>query len=177
MVSAVGVSAFMASFTVVGPVVVPVVTGPGGKSVDTSSTQIQKFWNAAGCGGKAGCYVFGIRHGRGTIPYYAGKTTKKLAGECFQSHKLTKYHKALTSVAKGTPVMFFLVPAATRGRVNSTAIKSLEERLIGLGVKRNPDMTNIHGTKKTEIVIKGVAGSGRGKPTKSASAFRKMVGA
>lgn len=166
----------MASFTVLGPIEVPFTKAKGGKYIEATTSSLQDFWDEAECGDKAGCYVFGIKHGRGTTPHYAGRTTKTFAKECFQSHKLAKYHKALTSVATGKPVMYFVIPGAGKGRLNVTAIKILEERLIGLGVKRNPNMTNIQGTKKTEIVIKGVMGAGRGAPSKAASAFRKMVG-
>lgn len=130
----------------------------------------------AACGSNAGCYIFGLRSGGGTIPYYAGRTAKTLKNECFQAHKLAKYHAALVSVAKGTPVMFFLVPAVSKGPKNVSAINVLEERLIGLGLKRNANMTNIKGTKKDEPIIKGVTGGSIGKPSKSASAFRKMIG-
>lgn len=164
----------MATFTVLGPFIVPTKSGKGGKSINT--TALNTFWTEADCGAKAGCYIFGIRFGRGTVPYYAGRTAKTLKSECFQSHKLAKYHNALTTVAKGTPVMFFLVPAISKGPKNLSAIKTLEERLIGLGLKRNANMTNIQGTKKDEPVITGVTGGGKGKPSKSASDFRKMIG-
>jgi len=71
--------------------------------------------------------------------------------------------------------MFFLAPAAGRGRVNVKAIKALEERLIGLSLKRNVNMTNIQGTKSDELVITGVMGSS-GRPDDSAKALRKTLG-
>ena len=164
----------MASFKVVGPVEVPTISGKGGKSVKMSG--LKQFWLDAGCGDKVGCYVFAIRHGRGTMPHYAGRTAYKFSSECFQHHKLSNYHRALTTVAKGTPVMFFVVLTPTKGPKNTKAIKALEERLIGLGMRRNPNMANIKKVPKDEPVVAGVMGASPGKPSSSASAFRKMIG-
>jgi hypothetical protein len=58
---------------------------------------------------KRGCYVFGIRAGKGFTPAYAGKATKKFKNEVFGHHKLAKYQRYLADVAKGTPVLFFVI--------------------------------------------------------------------
>ncbi len=164
----------MASFSIVGPIDIPTITRPGGKAIDRD--RLDDFWADANCGGRVGCYVFGIRHGRGTLPYYAGRTMKSFATECFQPHKLTKYHDALTHIRRGTPVMYFVVLEATRGRPNRNAIRALEERLIGLGIRRNQQMGNVSGTREDDIIVRGVMGSVRGRPTVEAQAFRLMMG-
>jgi len=79
----------MTTFKVYGPFAIPVTNGKGGRMVADDRTD---FWEDSGCEDKVGCYIFGIRQGRGTKPYYAGRTTKGFGAECFQSHKLVKYH-------------------------------------------------------------------------------------
>jgi hypothetical protein len=164
----------MASFTVVGPALIPVRIGRGGgRSVDRDA--LDDFWENAGCADRIGCYVFGIRSGGGTLPYYAGRTVNSFANECFTADKLTKYHYVLMDVARGRPVMYFAVLDVTRGRPNETAIRALEERLIGLGTQRNPRMANVSNTREEDIVVHGVLGPRRGRPTVAAAAFKGMM--
>jgi hypothetical protein len=165
----------MASFTIVGPFVVPVVVGRGGGRVIDRS-RLAEFWADANCGRHVGCYVFGIRSGRGTLPYYAGRTTNSFEGEAFQPHKITKYNEVLIDVVRGTAVMYFAVLDRSRGPRNETAVIALEERLIGLGMQRNPNMANVSGTREDAIIVHGVMGPRRGRPTVPASAFKAMMG-
>lgn len=73
--------------------------------------------------------------------------------------------------------MFFLPLVQTRGRVNVTAIESLEDTLIKMGLERNPRMTNISGTRSLEIIVRGIWGQrGRGRPSAAASAFVQAMG-
>ncbi len=165
----------MATFTVVGPAVIPTLSGRGGgRSVDRDG--LAEFWETADCGNRIGCYVFGIRSGRGTLPYYAGRTRAAFERECFTADKLTKYHYVLTGVARGKPVMFFAILDVARGRLNTKAVAALEERLIGLGLRRNDGMANVSGTREDDLTVRGVMGDGRGRPTSAASAFRSMMG-
>jgi hypothetical protein len=165
----------MASFTVVGPVLIPVLVGrAGGKSVDRD--RLEEFWDGAGCAQRIGCYVFGIRTGPGTLPYYAGRTLNSFRNECFTADKLTKYHYVLMNIARGTPVMYFTMLDVTRGRTNETAVRALEERLIGLGMQRNTRMANVSNTREEDIVVHGVMGPRRGRPTVPAGGFKAMMG-
>jgi hypothetical protein len=165
----------MASFSVVGPVRIPVFVGrSGGRSVDRDG--FMEFWGEAGCADRIGCYVFAIRSGRATLPYYAGRTTNSFQNECFTADKLTKYHYVLVDVARGTPVMYFAVLDQTRGRPNTRAIFALEERLIGLGLRRNEWMANVSNTREDNLVVRGVMGSARGRRPDAASSFRAMMG-
>jgi hypothetical protein len=167
----------MASFTVLGPVAIPTIVGrSGGRSVDRAG--LANFWEATDCGRRVGCYVFGIRSGRGTLPYYAGRTTNAFENECFTADKLMKYHYVLTDIARGTPVMFFAVLDTIRGRPSESAVGALEERLIALGMQRNDRMANVSSTRKDDLMVRGVmgTGSGRGRRTVAASAFRSMIG-
>jgi hypothetical protein len=139
-------------------------------------TRLGAFWAEYDCGDRTGCYVFGIRTGRGTLPYYAGRTTNSFENECFTADKLTKYHYVLMDVARGTPVMYFAVLDRARGRRNETAVIALEERLIGLGMQRNARMVNVSGTRDDDVVVHGVMGPRRGRPTVAAGAFKAMMG-
>jgi len=171
-----GVSALVASFTVTGPFEIPTRVGrTGARHVD--SRALDEFWEVAGCDERIGCYVFGIRSGRGTIPHYVGRTTASFEGECFQQHKIGKYNDVLLDTLKGTPVMYFVTLDRGRGRPNETAIFALEERLIALGKQRNPELKNISGTKETAITVHRVMGAGRvqGAPRIPERRFKAMM--
>jgi hypothetical protein len=72
--------------------------------------------------------------------------------------------------------MFLLPLMRTRGRVNESAIESLEDTLIKMGLERNENMTNISGTKSLEIVVRGVWDTGRGRKSNAATQFSKTMG-
>jgi hypothetical protein len=164
----------MASFSIVGPIEIPVEVRPGGKLIDRSF--LGEFWDEAGCMDRVGCYVFAIRN-RGVLPYYAGRTTNSFGAECFEPHKITKYQDALTHVRRGSPVMFFAVLDINRGRRSGSAIRMLEERLIGLGLQRNERMTNVSGTRRDDLIVRGVmGGTGGGRRPGAANQFRTMMG-
>ena len=165
----------MATFEVVGPFPVPTRrTRSGSRVVDEGA--LGAFWQEARCGERPGCYVFAIRHGRGALPYYAGRTYGRFDNECFEDHKLRKYDNVLADILRGTPLMFFLVHNLARGRVNRTAIASLEDTLIKIGLERNDRMTNISGTRTNEIAVRGVWGTGRGRRSVAATAFIETMG-
>ena len=61
-----------------------------------------------------GCYIFGIRAGKGARPWYVGQAKKSFKNECFTPHKLLYYNTAVLK-RQGTPIMF-LVARMTPGR-------------------------------------------------------------
>ena len=167
----------MATFDVLGPYILPTRSGrAGGRQIAIHDRDIrEQFWDEVECWDRPGCYVFAIRHGRGITPYYAGRTFGTFYGECFQPHKLLKYDRVLSNIRRGTPIMFFLPLIRTRGRMNERAIGSLEDTLIKIGLERNAEMTNISGTHRYEVVVRGVWGTGRGRRAEPARDFRKMM--
>jgi hypothetical protein len=164
----------MAKFRVLGPFKVPLVKNRGGRHIDTAS--LNEFWEQTDCRNDRGCYVFGVRSGRGSPPYYVGKATKGFGQECFSPHKLNKYNQALTKTRRGTAIMYFAWLDQERGKPNSRAISDLEEYLIDTALNRNDALENIQGTQKAELVIVGVLRSGKGKPSQASKRFRAMMG-
>lgn len=125
---------------------------------------------------KQGCYVFAIRAGRGFCPWYVGKATKSFRQECMTSHKLHNYNAVLSGGRKGTPVMFFVCPDGNKNKVSKKVCDEMESTLIQAALYQNLDLRNIQKKKLRVWGISGVLYSKKGKPSKSASAFRTMMG-
>ncbi len=67
------------------------------------------FWSRVdgeiedGLSGAIGCYIFSIRAGKGSLPWYVGLAEKQsFRKECFTSHKLKHYNNAIAK-KKGHP--------------------------------------------------------------------------
>lgn len=162
-------------FDVDGPHVIPRTQRPGGSVI--TREDIAAFWAgrpdiAEACG----CYVFGVRNGRGTLPGYVGKAANSFSREVFQPHKLNNYHQYLAHTRKGTPVLFFLIVAKTRGRLNERAILECEQELIMMAKRTNPDLTNIKGTREPAFIIPHVTDPARGRPSKSSLELCQTLG-
>ena len=165
----------MANFIVQGPLRIVPSQGKGGKAI--TDEKIQDFWQLHSRFEKRrGCYVFGIRAGKGFTPGYVGKATKSLRKEIFASHKLVHYHTFLTQYAKGAPVFFFVLAPIQKGKPNNAEISAVEKYLITLGITANPGLMNAKGTKQPKWAIKGVIRGGKGKITKGTKDFRQMMG-
>jgi hypothetical protein len=162
-------------FSVHGPYEVPAYKGKAGRTI--TDEDVAKFWTKnPSLADKRGCYVFGIKAGRGYTPAYAGMATKKFKSEAFAHHKLTRYQQFLADVVRGKPVMFFLVAPHKRGAPNSKHIGQLEDFLIQAGVAANPkSFLNIQGTKVEEWGIAGVLRAGQGKRSTDAKEFIRLM--
>ena len=164
----------MTLFTVYGPMEVPAYYGKAARAI--TEENIKEFWHShSDMGSHRGCYVFGIRAGKGFTPGYVGKATKSFKQEVFTSHKLAKYQRFLADYNKGTPILFFVVPPKLKGKTNTTHIGELEDFLIQVGVAANPHLLNIKGTRQEDWGISGVIRSGKGKPGVSARALKAML--
>lgn len=165
----------MTQFTTHGPFVIPTAKLAAGRSITKS--EISKFWiqnpHYASC---VGCYVFGVRAGKGITPLYVGKSTKSFQTEAFEYHKLSKYLPALTSYKRGTPVMFFVVYPQKKGKLNISHITALEKFLIQQGVAANPLLLNISHAKVPRWGIAGVIRSDTKKPSDAAVSFKSLLG-
>lgn len=160
-------------FSVAGPFQVPVYQGKANRTI--REEEGGRFWEKHGSvGKKRGCYVFGIRAGKGLTPGYVGKATRSFEGEVFTPHKLSKYQKMLCDCRKGTPILFFLLAPSKKGKLNARHVGQLEDFLIQNAAIANEDLLNVRGTKQQEWAIAGVL-RGKGKPSRSARAFRKMM--
>lgn len=161
-------------FSVQGPFEVPYYQGKAGRTI--TADNVKEFWQKhSSLSNRHGCYVFGIRAGKGWTPAYVGKATKGFKREVFSPHKLSRYQQFLADYLKGTPIIFFVVTPSKKGGPNVAHIEELEAFLIQLGVAANPDLLNIKGTKAAEWGIVGILRGGSGKPTFSARQFRKLM--
>ena len=162
------------NFVVYGPYEVPAYYGKAARAI--TEENIKEFWQRhTDMGSHRGCYVFGIRAGRGLTPGYVGKATKTFKQEVFTSHKLAKYQRLLADYHKCTPVLFFVVSPKHIGKPNATHIGELEDFLIQVALAANPDLLNIKGTRQEEWSITGVLRSGKGKPSAAAKALIRAL--
>ena len=164
----------MPTFEIRGPLKVPTYDGKAAKIVDPDG--LSAFWESSRVENRRGCYVFAVRAGKGMRPVYVGRATKNFKQEVFASHKLEKYQRCLADIEKGTPVLFFVMLPATKGKPNVKAIESVEEYLIQIAVSKNPDLLNVKGTELEDWGIAGVIRGGSGKRSKAAAAFKQAMG-
>lgn len=161
-------------FAVVGPLDVPCQQAKAGRTI--TDGKVQEFWETNNkFGADRGCYVFGIRAGKGYTPAYVGRATKSFRQEVFAPHKLSRYQQALSNYKRGTPILFFVAAPKKRGAPNSSHIKELEAFLIQTALVANPELLNVKGTKAEEWGIKGVLRGPQGKPSVDAQAFRRLM--
>jgi hypothetical protein len=165
-----------ATFKIFGPFKIP-CNGKFGRYIEAGCPA---FWNSSTTGPLAkerGCYLFAIRAAKGFRPIYVGKTQKSFAKECFTYHKIADhYTPALADCGRGTPVLFFIILDKKKGPLNNKAISQVETFLIQNAVAKNPELSNVQGTKKEEWSITGVIRGGKGKATQPAKLFRKAMG-
>jgi len=165
----------LANFLVAGPIAVPFLQDKGGRTI--TDENIDNFWEVnKKFRTRRGCYVFGIRAGKGYTPGYVGKATKSLKQEVFAHHKLTRYHQFLARYAKGTPVVFFVLAPSQRGKPNVSQIKHVEKYLIDLGITANAGLLNVKDTNPPDWGIQGVVRGGKGKTSTGTKDFRTMMG-
>jgi hypothetical protein len=162
------------TFTVEGPLAVPFTRKKGGRVI--SSNDADKFWHKykylANC---RGCYVFGVKAGRGSTPGYVGKASKTFRQEIFTEHKRNRYIEHLAEYRKGAPVLFFLKAPSRRGKPNIKHIGELERFLIRLARAANPNLKNERLRQEEDWRIAGMVRSGKGKPRAAARALKRMV--
>lgn len=161
----------MVMFDVHGPFKVPVYQGKAGRVIGAEEGR-EFFAERSHFSKRRGCYVFGIR-GRGLTPWYVGKATKGFKQECFEPHKLEKYDRCLADCRKGTPVLWLLTQPPTKP--NYKAMGKLEDFLIQAGVAANPKLLNVQGAGRPKWEIKGILRGGKGRPSKDAKSFRRLM--
>ena len=161
-------------FDISGPFKVPLYKGTAGRIVDRET--VAGFWDHhRPLQNRHGCYVFGMRAGKGYTPIYVGKAAKSFKQECFTDHKLAHYNKALADYVRGTPVLFFVSLPRGRGRTNTRAIGKLEKYLITTAEIANPNLSNVQNRARDKWGIRGFLRSGKGKPSAAAKAFRQLM--
>jgi len=169
----------MGVYHVHGPFEIPTVKK--GKKRLISRHLTRDFWDKiegpSDLRDRKGCYLFAMRAGKGTRPWYVGMTTARFRSECFQDHKRKHFESVLEEYQRATPVMFFVVLEPRPGRQPTDEISEMEDYLISVALKKNPELCNVKGTRGVESwSISGVKGGGKGKPSTAAQEFSAAIG-
>lgn len=132
----------------------------------------------------SGCYIFALKSGRGTMPWYVGKAEKqRFKSEIFAPHKLLLYNEIL-SERRGTPLVYFLPKVTLAGKLcrpskrSRASIPFLETMLMSYAYRRNNDLKNVSKTKfLRELEVAGLISAGkRGHPGVAALNLRDALG-
>jgi hypothetical protein len=123
-----------------------------------------------------GCYVFGVRAGRGARPIYVGMTkSQNLITEAFNDKNVNRVNEYINR-QKGNPVLYIVYQKAGRGNPAKNCHPEIEEFLVTRCAKRNPKLINVHMNKKAPWSITGVVNAGSGKPSAAAARFSRLIG-
>lgn len=161
-------------FQVQGPFNIPMHKGASSKLI---AEDLSTFWEEIKeYKASIGCYVFAVRAGKGFTPLYVGKTVKSFEQECFTDHKINHYNYGLAEYSKCTPVMFLVTYPNRKRKVSAAEISDLEDFLIQVGRRVNPNLRNIRGAKEPTWGIKGVIRAGKGKANGAETNFKKVFG-
>lgn len=160
-----------------GPFQVPTWGRPGARQIDQE--RAREFWTDGfeELGDARGCYVFTLSRPRTHLPIYVGSTSRTFRQECF-SHRNLAYISWGMRNTRGRLHLFLLeYVSAGRGRASGRAILDLEARLIGLAVRRNADLLNIHGVREAYILrVPGVLDPAHGRRSQSAVQLSSALG-
>jgi hypothetical protein len=173
----------VSKFEPFGPFEMPV------SGVQIDRNREREFWqdvesSQAGLSNAVGCYIFGIKAGRGIRPWYVGKSEKtSFRREAWTSHKLLVYLDGLQSLRKGTPVLFLLAKRTKAGRFAKpsrngiSSVEALEGLLIGTCLLRNSRLLNKKATKHfREIEVPGYMNESPGARSVPARQIAKLLG-
>ncbi len=147
------------------------------------------FWEkveaelSEGLSGAIGCYIFSIRAGKGSRPWYVGLAEKQsFKKECFTPHKINHYNNAIAA-RKGTPLLTLVSKYTPKDKLVTPSgsshrdIQHVETMLIANCLRKNPDLLNIRDTKLLrEMIVRGVLNDVKGKPAASIAEFKMLIG-
>ena len=138
---------------------------------DVERKALKGFWEAAedlraGLAAASGCYIFAIRAGLGTRPWYVGQAKKGFQQECFTDPKLLRYNGVIGR-KKGTPLLFLVARMTPTGRLanglDEKEVTWVENQLISHCLVANKELLNVSGVAfPTEVVIPGLLNTSRG---------------
>jgi hypothetical protein len=148
-----------------------------------------EFWETAercetGLSKAVGCYIFGIRAGKGIKPWYVGMTDRQgFKGECWTPDKLNRYNEALNRHKKGTAVLYLIARRTKGGRFAKPRkngigdVRALENLLIGTCLSRNRKLLNVKKTKHPRgIVVPGYMNEQPGARSRAARELARLLG-
>jgi hypothetical protein len=153
-----------------------------GAHIDTELAK--EFWQSVedareGLQDAIGCYIFAIRAGRGTKPWYVGKTERSFRQEVLQPGKLLLFSKHLDSHKGGAPVLYLIAKQTSGGRFakGSRSVGTLEGMLIGKCLARNHRLLNKKDTNRfLKIEVPGYMNEPRGARSAPAKELAKLLG-
>jgi hypothetical protein len=164
----------MTTFDVKGPFEIGTTKVIVGRQIEKEN--IKEFWQQnPALENECGCYVFGFRASKGSKPMYVGKTNKSFKQEIFGVHKLNVYHRALGSVRKGKPIVFFVCLKRRKGKRNLKAIDEVESFLIQAASVKNPGLLNSRKRRSASWTINGIIRF-RGKTPVTAQKLKQCLG-
>lgn len=159
----------------------------GRKKIDV--TKRAQFWRRIdarhqGLSRAVGCYVFAITAGKGTLPWYIGKTTRlSFARETWATHRLVQYQDILRRRRLGTPLLFLVAKQSPQGRFvrptkrGDTDIDLLEALMLESAVQRNRKLQNPRSTRHLQsITVSGFINAQPGRPSRSAQRLAHVLG-
>lgn len=155
------------------------------KQQRVNEKSLRNFWNELegqneGLASASGCYIFGIRAGRGATPWYVGQAKKTFRQECFASHKLVKYNEVITA-KKGTPILFLLARRTPTGRFakklsSKEEANWVENRLIHHCLNANDRLLNVRDTAfPQEVRIPGLLNSPKARRSTEVRELRRLL--
>lgn len=158
------------------------------KRISNRNDSLDHFWEKVNkmeddLSESAGCYIFSIRAGGGSRPWYVGLAAKQtFRKECFTNHKVVIYNEVLHDRKRGIPTLTLISKKTKKGRLAKPSkngqrdIEFLEDMLIGNCIIRNPDLYNIKDTKLLkEMIVPGLLNS-KGRLNPAAKEFKKLIG-
>ncbi len=158
----------------------------GKQALDFSREALADFWEQAerarqGLRSGAGCYIFGVRAGRGITPWYVGQSKGAFEKECFAYQKQAIYRDVMDDTAKGTPVLFLIARVTPKGRLSKSVSQReadfIERKLIHDATNANSNLKNIHNaTLVKTLVIPGVLNSPKGKRSEAVKSLMVALG-
>ncbi len=150
---------------------------------------LAELWKTAedveeGISSAFGVYIFAVKNGKTSKPWYVGKTIEQQFKTRFAQHEGTGTFRRIFDTAKnGTPQVFLLArrtPTNTRfakvGRKLTGWNDSLESMMIGSCLRQNKELINLQKVKHLkEMQVPGYLNNKR-KMNKAASALAQMLG-
>lgn len=158
---------------------------PRSGSGHVNDERLTQFWEDAEAmfidelSGASGCYIFGIRAGKGATPWYVGQAKHSFKRECFTDRNLRLYDKILRQ-RKGTPILFLLARKTPKGkfqkRLGEAEANRLENLLIDQCLQANSNLLNKRGTAfLKEARIPGLLNSPPGPHSQEARSLRRLL--
>lgn len=170
-------------FAIYGAYKLPRVKGP---VIDNSAKSKSDFWaaiedQAPGLPDACGCYVFAAHNN----PWYVGHASKQsFRNECMTSHKASIYSMALAEYKQAAPWLYLIAKLTPGGSFAAPSVNgrkdvaALEKILIGLALAKNPEVSNIQGTKfLRRMNVPGLINSEKGQASsRSVQGIRSLFG-